>query len=494
MQRIIARQLSFAHQGGAPVFRGAELHLEPGWTGLAGGNGAGKTTLLRLLAGELAPVEGTVEVHPAWAVVRTCPQEVERPNDDVLGLALASDASSRQWRHRLRLEGSSAEALSERWPVLSPGERKRWQLAAALAAEPDVLLLDEPTNHLDLEGVELLLEALRAHRGIGIIVSHDRRMLDDLTTATIRVHRGEVRLHAGNYSAARACWDHQAEEELQLARAARSRARGLRAQLSNVRRDRAAAAAGLSSRNRMRNDGDNESRSILARGRVEDAEATLSRRVKVKRRELEKAENRVENLPINPEVGRSIFLDDEPCPRPRIVSLQLDVLSAGDKVLARALSLSISRRDRLWIRGANGSGKTTLLSALHRAAQLPPERVLFLPQELDAAAAREALASVRALPSADRGRVLSLIAALGIEPARLMGSSQPSPGEARKLLLARALGSRCWALFLDEPTNHLDLPAIERLEEALRVYRGAIVLVTHDRQLGESITERSLEL
>jgi ATPase subunit of ABC transporter with duplicated ATPase domains len=115
-------------------------------------------------------------------------------------------------------------------------------------------------------------------------------------------------------------------------------------------------------------------------------------------------------------------------------------------------------------------------------------RILYLPQELTSAAGAAMLESVRELGDDARGRVLATVAALGVDPERLLESASPSPGEARKLALAYGLGAQVWALVLDEPTNHLDMPAIERLEEALIEYPGAMLMVTHDDALARRCT------
>jgi ATPase subunit of ABC transporter with duplicated ATPase domains len=113
-----------------------------------------------------------------------------------------------------------------------------------------------------------------------------------------------------------------------------------------------------------------------------------------------------------------------------------------------------------------------------------------LPQEVSARAGIGVAEKIGALDAATRGRTLSLVAALGSDPARLLVSRAPSPGEVRKLQLALGLGRLAWALVLDEPTNHLDLPSIERLADALARYPGAILLVTHDDAFAARVVDR----
>ena len=132
-------------------------------------------------------------------LLRLCPQSVEALSPEITAFAEAWDSVSRRVLGQLGLEPGALE----RWPTLSPGERKRWQIGAALASEPDVLLLDEPTNHLDAEACGWLISALRRFRGIGLVVSHDRTVLEELTTTTLRVHAGEAAVARGLLRGAR---------------------------------------------------------------------------------------------------------------------------------------------------------------------------------------------------------------------------------------------------------------------------------------------------
>ncbi|MCA9569840.1 MAG: ATP-binding cassette domain-containing protein, partial [Myxococcales bacterium] len=151
---------SFAFADRRPILDAVDLHLTPGWTGLVGPNGAGKTTLLRILAGEL-PCAG-VHREPADLRVHRLHQRLDAPEADVLAFAAAWDKRALRLQSRLDLDPTGMD----RWPTLSPGERRRWQVAAARWLEPDVLLLDEPGNHLDRQARDALLDALSGFRGI----------------------------------------------------------------------------------------------------------------------------------------------------------------------------------------------------------------------------------------------------------------------------------------------------------------------------------------
>ncbi|HVP60386.1 MAG TPA: ATP-binding cassette domain-containing protein [Myxococcaceae bacterium] len=488
MPSIRLEGVTFAHHDAFPVLDAVSAVFPARWTGLVGENGAGKSTLLRLVAGELRPGQGRIRTEPDRAAVVLCRQDVEVPGEDVRALAERGDGPTWQLRGELALDAADLE----RWSTLSPGERRRWQIAAALAREPRVLLLDEPTNHLDAGGRALVLAALRRFRGVGLLVSHDRGLLEELTERTARLRHGQLTLTSGHYGEAREIWDAEQARARALREGARARERQARRALAEARSTREAAERSLAGS--RRDPRDRDARSIGAQTRRAWAEARLGGDVRRLRTAAERASAAVPEAPVAVELGRSVFLGDSPSPRPLVLTLDVPELRAGGRVLARDLHLVLQREDRIRLAGPNGAGKTTLLGRLLEANPASAGQVFFLGQEVDADEGVSVLDRVRALPAKARGHTLSLVAALGTDPDRLLASTAPSAGEVQKLLLAEGLARRPWAVVLDEPTNHLDLPTVERLGAALAAYPGALLLVTHDHALAAQCTEKMLEL
>jgi ATPase subunit of ABC transporter with duplicated ATPase domains len=483
--------IGVAWSAAVPVLEDVSFTLNRGLYGLVGANGAGKTTLLAVLAGELNPHEGNIALKPRDATIAFCPQRVEERGADVDLLAARDDGLAFELRGRLALDPHQLE----RWPTLSPGERKRWQVAAALAREPDILLLDEPTNHLDAGARRSLLEVLRRFSGTGVVVSHDRAVLDELTRATLRIHDKKVTLYPGCYSDARDHWLRERASEEERCSAARNRVRRAEAQLDAARRTQASAARSISTRGRMRNRNDADARSILATTKAMWAEDRAGRGVGTARGEVERARSSVPKIERDPTLGGSVFATYQRAPKPVLFHLDHEELRAAEHVVLRSLRLTIGREDRVRIEGANGAGKTTLLEALV-ASHAHPERILYLPQELDPEQVAALTDRLGEADSEARGRILSIFAALGSDPERIVRGDRArfSPGETRKLLLAEALARHVWALVLDEPTNHLDLPSVERLEDALAAYPGCVVLVTHDDTFAAKVTRAAVRI
>ncbi len=477
MSYVELSHVSFAFVNGTNLFDDCSLRLESGVTALVGGNGAGKSTLLRLIAGELRPDEGHVRLAPAGASLRFAQQDVEQQPPDVAAFVASFDPAAHRLRALLRLQ--DAEAAAARWSTLSAGERQRLKLGAVLFAQPDVLLLDEPTNHVDNEGRALLIDALRTYRGTALLVSHDRELIDALAQRTVRLHDGKLYTYDGGYSVAKQTWDHERAaregERALLVREAKKAERKLTA----ARQKQAETEHGRSTKTRMRNKNDHDAQTLGARNLADWAEARASRQVTVRRREAERTAGELAARKAEKTHGSRIHADFSPSPRPHIATLHTDRLGSGEHTVLQDVRIVLRREDRVRIQGQNGAGKSTLLRALYNAAA-DRDRVLYLPQELTQEETQQLLRTTRSLPRDVKGRILEVLAALGIDPDVLLATASPSLGEARKLLLAHGLGRGAFALLLDEPQNHLDLPAIERMEDALRSYPGALAVVTHD--------------
>ncbi len=224
------------------------------------------------------------------------------------------------------------------------------------------------------------------------------------------------------------------------------------------------------------------------KGRFAGGQAQGSREMSLLRDEAERLRIAATAHDMKKKLGGSVFFDYEPARKARLLSYR-GSLTAGGTTLVRSIDVVVERNDRIRLTGPNGAGKSTLLRALLAEATIDRDRVLYLPQELTRDDTRALVESVSTLDAATRGRVLGIVGLLGSDPKRLLATDLPSPGEARKLLIATGLGRGVWALLLDEPTNHLDLPSIERLEAALASYPGAMLVVTHDDFFARGTTE-----
>ena len=470
-------RVSFSYENGTDVLSEISFGLAQGVTALIGENGAGKSTLLRLIAGELSPSSGVVRRAPGRSRVVYADERLERASASVLRFLDCRDGTAQQLRAELGL----TEIAGRAWAALSPGIRRRLQLASSLHEQPDVWLLDEPSTHIDEPTRAVLIDVLRRQRSSVLLVSHDRAMIDAVAKHTLHLSHGRLRSYQGGYGDARRAIDRE-QAALRHEKSERERvANKERRALDEARRRQTAADHARSSRQRMKGPRDHDGRSFGRKVVAGWAEARLGRSVQVQRRTAEEAEQAARALFVEQPLGRQLFVDFRACPRAQVATLQRESLGYGPHLVLRDLRLVLGRHARVRIEGPNGSGKTTLLSAFYEtASRHDADGVLYLPQEITPALIRARLQELRALGRAQKGRVLEIVAALGVDPARLLASSAPSAGEARKLWLALGLARGAHTLMLDEPTNDLDLPSVERLEAALCDYPGALLVITHD--------------
>ena len=419
-----------------PALSGVTATFPKGWTGIVGDNGGGKTTLCLVACGLLQPDAGAV-APPLVSLY--CAQDASVPPANLEDFAFAYDSAA----VRLRRDLAIGDDWAHRYSTLSGGQQKRLQVACALWAVPDVLAVDEPTNHVDAATRRSISAALSRFGGIGLLVSHDRELLDELCSQCLFVADGAATMRPGGYSQA------------------------------------SSQAAGVGKR-----DSDARDRRNLAIVTGKDGQAgRLSSRMEGR---LQSADARLSALRVEKRYDADVWLDAAPSRRKVIYRADPVDLPLGE-VMLRVPMLHIGNTDHIGLVGDNGTGKTTLVKAI--VTGLPDStRALYIPQEPDEQQRRAALAALRGLSDVRRGRVLSTIAQLNSDPDRVLEGDEVSPGEMRKLMLALGILESPELVVVDEPTNHLDLGSTEALERLLSAYPGALLLVSHDAALVQAAT------
>ncbi len=454
-----------------PLFEGLTASFPRGWTGIVGPNGSGKTTLLRLASGDLVPIRGSME---GPSRVRYCEQRTDEPPGGLEELLCSPEGRDCSLRGRLGLKPD----WSDRWDTLSHGERKRAQIAVALREEPDVLALDEPTNHVDAGVRVLLAEALRSYRGIGLLVSHDRELLDMLCGQCLFLNPPEAVLRKGNYTECSLQREHDRAALVRRRELADEEVRRLEREYTRRRKkadrdNRVHSGRGISPK-------DHDARAKLNGARLTGKDAVQGKLARQMEGRLRQAGERRDTIPIKREAPGGIRLDYTRSRRDFLFRAEQGEIQLGPGKLLRFPLLAMLPEDRVSLTGPNGAGKSTLLRYIFGILNVPPGRALVIPQEIPPEAAREAVERVRAMPGLARGQLMTLVSRLGSDPERLLRTDMPSPGETRKLLLALGMIREPQIIIMDEPTNHMDLASVECLETALDGCGCGLLLVSHD--------------
>jgi ATP-binding cassette subfamily F protein 3 len=484
--------------GGQVLFRDLSWRIaERDRIGLVGPNGAGKTTLCRILAGLDEPDTGQVSRPRATTVGYLAQEAAASGEGSVLAEALAgfadvwaleremeevasalattpTDALTARYgelQHRFdalggyRLESQARTILSGLGfrpddlprPVaeFSGGWRMRAALARLLLLAPSLLLLDEPTNHLDLESLAWLENFLADYAGTVVVVSHDRYFLNRMVTSIAELSAAGLTVYPGDYD------DYLVERE---ARAAllEAQARNQAKRIADIER-------------------------FIERFRYQ---ATKARQVQSRIKMLE----RIERIEVPGASRRIHFKFPEPPRTGRRVAALAGIYKAyGDNVVYAGIDFAVERGQRVALVGENGAGKSTLLKVLAGVLSFERgERTLgahvavhyYAQHQLDALTPSNAVLEelVAAAPGLPHTRLRAILGAfLFSGDAVDKKVAVLSGGEKARLALAKMLVHPAALLCLDEPTNHLDLASREVLEEALAVFPGTIVFISHDR-------------
>ncbi|MDM1276326.1 MULTISPECIES: ribosomal protection-like ABC-F family protein [Acinetobacter] len=485
-------------RGGRVLFQKASMQIHPGWkVGLTGVNGAGKSTLFAALLGELGADEGSLTRPSGWTVAHMA-QEVKALDMPALDFVLSGDEEYWQIQKQLaqpeQLSNSELAQLHGRFDEIhgysapskaaqlmaglgfmehqlrldvssfSGGWRMRLNLARTLMSRSDLLLLDEPTNHLDLDAILWLEDWLNAYEGTLILISHDRDFLDAVTDHILHIENQELTLYTGNYST----FEVTRSERLAQQQQAFEKQVEARAHLQKfIDRFKAKATKARQAQSRIKQ---LEKMQLLAPAHV-DTPFTFT------------------------------FREPTKMSSPLLTLDQAEIGYPG-KSIASKISLQITPSSRIGLLGMNGAGKSTLIKSLvgdlallngqRKASELL--NIGYFAQHqmdaLDAQASPMLQLSRLADKQISEATLRSFLGSFGFSGERMDTPCESfSGGERARLALALIVWQRPNVLILDEPTNHLDLDMRHALSMALQDFEGAVVLVSHERQLIASVCD-----
>lgn len=445
--------------------------------GLLGDNGTGKSTLLKILSGELESSQGSVTLANHCLLARIeqhLPSQLQQATllSGVIARLPEQQQISDAWRAEALLSslGFDAEQQTQTAATLSGGQHMRLLLARALILQPDLLLLDEPSNHLDLPTLLWLEQFLISWKGSFVLVSHDSTLLDQVTNCSWILRDQTLQFFRLPCSAARQALAQQDETDAQ------------RFQAEQNEIDRVEKSA----------------KRLAIWGRTYDNEG-LSR----KAQQMEKRANWLKEAQTTLTDGSlwRLKLQGEALDADRVLALpEMNIQPADNAPALFSLPhLQVKSGDRIAIVGRNGSGKSSLLRQLWLEYQRetttmfhPRARLGYYDQSLSQLQDNETLNEALAhfAPLSDDQRKMALIGAgfPYLRHQQLVGSL--SGGERSRLLFVGLTLARYSILLLDEPTNHLDMVGKEELAEALNQFEGAVLLVSHDRNLIASSCNR----
>lgn len=427
---------------------------------LVGRNGAGKSTLMKIITGETEADSVAVWRQPGTTFAKLD----QEPDLGAYASALAYAAEKTPDEHHAEAELMALGIDPAADPkTLSGGQQRRVALARAFAADPDVLLLDEPTNHLDVPMIETLEKRLLAFNGVVLVVSHDRRFLENVSTHTLWLRQRKVLKSPKGYAHFDA-WAEQIETE---------EFRALRKMNTQMKDEKRWLARGVTGR-RKRN---------------------MGRLARLKEMRTEQSQMRSNLNDQGARVDLNAATHD--AASRKVIEARGLSKSYGDLCLVNALDLKIIRGDRVGIIGPNGAGKTTLVKLL--LGEITPDsgsvkhaqtvKIGYFDQSRASLNDQDTLWENMApqggdsIMVQDRSRHIAAYARdFLFQPEQLR---QPacalSGGERNRLALAIGLAQPSNLLVLDEPTNDLDMQTLDMLEDMLLNYQGTLLLVSHDR-------------
>ena len=480
MNSLKIRNLSYKYATGIePIFSAINLDFEEGWSTLTGINGSGKSTLLKLISKELKSEKGMISGN---SLVVYCEQNTEFPPKELQEFMMTYTKEAYKLRDLLQVKD---EWLGS-WEVLSHGERKRLQLAVALSSESDVLMVDEPTNHLDSQSQAVVVEALRSYKGIGILVSHDRMLLDALSQHTIMIKaNGEILKYRSTFSLAQQAYGETLSHKKKVLSDQEHELKKIKKVVQVQREKVSLSKKKFSKKGVSRHDSSQKEKinGAILTGKDKNDGQMLQRT-------LTKQHHLSENMTaLSKEYATGIKFEGKIAKHNFPIAIEKSCIELFESTELCFPRLSVDVGDKVGINGENGAGKSTFIRSFMQTIDYEHD-YLYIAQEITDKDAEQLFEEVSDLDTDLKGELFTLVQRLGSDAKALLNSTVPSPGEMRKLLIAQGLLKHPSLIILDEPTNHMDLESIELLESALKEYQGALLFITHDKTFLKNLSTK----
>lgn len=477
---IIFNKVSFGYN---EIFlKDITCHFDKGWTAVVGANGAGKTTILKLISNKLQASEGVITKQEN---IVYCAQRTDNLPEFFEDLLDSYTAIACKIKGKLQVEYD----WLYRWGTLSHGERKRAQIATALFLEPKVLVIDEPTNHLDQTAKKILTNALKMFNGVGVIVSHDRILLNELPYQCLFVEPPCAIMRKGTYEEAKKQQKLEEDYAREEKRLVQKKVKQLHAEAIK-KRDLASRAHQTRSKKGIAQK-DHDAKSKIDLARVSGKDGVYGKLLNQMQGRINQQEDKLRSIKTKKVHNVNYNLNTIKSKSKFLFKIEDVELIMGKKLLI-VDSLSMRPGEKIAVTGDNGTGKSTLIK--HIVEQQIDKNILYIPQEITKEKSKKIIAKVRSLSNEEKGKIITIVGSLGSDPKRVLYTEEPTPGEIRKLMLALGILKEPVLIIMDEPTNHMDLPSAICLEKTLKKVDSGLLLVSHDSEFLLSIVEKEWRL
>lgn len=495
MSLINISNLTFAYDGSADnIFENVSFQIDTDWKlGFTGRNGRGKTTFLNLLLGKYE-YKGSIS---GGVIFEYFPFEIKDKTLKTIEIIDSLNYDYQMWEleREMSLLDISEDVLYREFNTLSNGEQTKILLAVLFLKENRFLLIDEPTNHLDIEGREIVAEYLKSKKGF-ILVSHDRRFLDNCIDHILSINKANIEIQKGNFSSWQVNKEMQDNSEI---------AKNYKLKKDIKRLEQAAKRisewSDKKEEKKSKKSYGGRAPAMIDKGFVGAKAAKMMKRSKNLEARQNSALEEKTKLLKNIELSESLKIKPEEYQSNRMVTLDKVSIFYGEKEVCKDVSFTIEKGDRIALRGKNGSGKSTILKLilgedlkytgnLYRGSRI---KISYVSQETSFLKGK--LSDFAKNSGIDESLFRAILRKMDFSREQFdKDLSSYSGGQKKKVLIAKSLCERAHLYVWDEPLNFIDVLSRIQIEELILEFQPTIIFVEHDMVFSETIANKIIKL